>query len=247
DLELVDILLDFGADPNRRTSWWAGGFSPLHAATKPIGERLLERGANADACGAARIDRVDLLGQLLKDDPARGEERGGDGQTPRHLARSREAVDLLLDAGADINARDIDHRSTAAEWMIGETEEPEQSRVPLAKYLVERGASVDIFLAAALGLTDRARELIEKDPHLLSLRTSQGSYAERPPSSYHIYQWTIGPNVTPLQAAAKFKEEETLNALSKLASPAQRLLLACHEGNAEKARAIVQEHPGIVE
>ena len=247
DPELVEILLDFGADPNRRTNWWAGGFSPLHTATKEIGERLLARGAIADACGAARIDRVDLLDLLLKDDPERVKERGGDGQTPLHFARSREAIDLLLDAGADINARDIDHRSTPAEWMIGEAEAPEESRLPLAKYLVERGASVDIFLAAALGLTDRARELIEKDPHLLSLRTSQGAYAERPPSSYHIYQWTIGPNVTPLQTAAKFKEEGTLNALSELASPQQRLLLACHEGNAARARAIVQEHPGIVE
>src|SRR5262245_46282597 len=43
DPELVDLLLDFGADPNRRTNWWAGGFSPLHAATKDIGERLLAR------------------------------------------------------------------------------------------------------------------------------------------------------------------------------------------------------------
>src|SRR5262245_54814612 len=32
NLELVATLLDFGADPNRKSSWWAGGFHPLHGA-----------------------------------------------------------------------------------------------------------------------------------------------------------------------------------------------------------------------
>ena len=247
DLELVNVLLEFGADPNRRTRWWAGGFSPLHAATKEVGERLLAAGAQPDACGAARIDRVDILEQLLTEDPERVRERGGDGQTPLHFARSRAAIDLLLAAGADLNARDVDHRSTAAEWMIGDAERPEDSRLALAHYLTERGAATDIFLAAALGLTDRAREMVESDPQLLSLRTSQGEYGERPPSSYHIYQWTIGPNLTPLQTAAQFKQEETLQVLRELAPAEQRLLLACHEGNADEARAIVADHPGIVE
>ena len=28
DLAMVDTLIEFGADPNRRSSWWAGGFHP---------------------------------------------------------------------------------------------------------------------------------------------------------------------------------------------------------------------------
>jgi len=75
------------------------------------------------------------------------------GACPLHFARSRRAVDLLLEAGADVDARDVDHRSTAAEWMLGDADDPAKSRVALARYLVERGATADIFLAASLGLT----------------------------------------------------------------------------------------------
>ena len=136
------------------------------------GRALLAAGAMPDACAAAQLDRRDLLSRMLADDPARVHERGGDGQTPLHFARSREVVDLLLDAGADIDARDVDHRSTAAQWMLGDG--AGSPRWELARYLVERGATADIFLAAALGLTDRVRAMLEADPSLLRLRHEHG-------------------------------------------------------------------------
>lgn len=246
DVELVDVLLEFGADPNRRSSWWAGGFHPLYSARGAVADRLLAAGAIPDACAAANLDRVDLLAPMLTENPSRVHERGGDGQTPLHFARSRRVVDLLLDAGADPDARDVDHRSTPAQWMLGDVNHPTESRAEVAKYLVERGASADIFLAAALGLTDRVRAMLESDPSLLTLRTSQGEYAEKPPSSYQIYQWTIGPNLSPLQVAARFKQRETCEAMRKFASLEERLLLACNLGQEDEARAIVREHPGIV-
>jgi ankyrin repeat protein len=247
NVELIDVLLEFGADPNRRSSWWAGGFHPLHSARGPVAERLLAAGSEADACAAANLDRPDLLAHILADDPSRVHERGGDGQTPLHFARSRKVVDLLLDAGADPDARDVDHRSTAAEWMLGGVDHPEASRADLAKYLVERGAAADIFLAAALGLSERARMMLDGDASLLGVRTGQGDYAEKPPSSYHIYMWTIGPNLSPLQTAARFNQRATLEAMRRFASPEQQLLLACNQGQADEARAIVRAHPGIVE
>jgi len=124
---------------------------------------------------------------------------------------------------------------------------PDSARLDVAKHLVDRGASVDIFLAAALGLAERARAMLEADPSLLALRTSQGDYAEQPPSSYHIYNWAIGPNVSPLQVAAKFGQRETRAVMERFASPEERLLLACHVGDGDAARAIVAAHPGIVE
>jgi ankyrin repeat protein len=245
DVDVVDVLLEFGADPNRRSSWWAGGFHPLHGAPAPVAERLLAAGAIPDACAAATLDRPDLLARMLAENPARVHERGGDGKTPLHFARSRRVVDLLLDAGADPDARDVDHRSTPAQWMLGD--DPDEARVDIAKYLVDRGASADIFLAAALGLADRAHVMLEADPSLLDLRTGQGDYGEKRPSSYHIYLWTIGANLTPLQTAARFKRNETLQAMQRFASPEQRLLLACHQGQADEARTIARAHPGIVE
>jgi ankyrin repeat protein len=247
DVALVDVLLEFGADPNQKSSWWAGGFHPLYSAAPAEADRLLAAGAIPDACAAAHLDRVDILEEMLAQDPSRVHERGGDGQTPLHFAATRRVVDLLLDAGADIDARDVDHRSTAAEWMLGDIDRPESSRGELARYLVERGASADIFLAAALGLTSRARELLDANPNLLSLRTGQGIYGIKPPSSFHIYQWTIGSGLTPLDTAAKFGRRETLNAMLPYASVEQKLLLACHDGDRDAALAIVRSNPGIVE
>ena len=243
--DVTDALLALGADPNRRSDWWAGGFHPLYGASPAVAARLLAAGAIPDACALAHLDRYDDLVAMLDTEPSRVHERGGDGQTPLHFARSVRVADLLLQRGADIDARDVDHRSTPAEWMVGDFDTP-KSRVSLARYLVERGAACDIFLAAATGNTARARALLEADPSLLDLRTGQGAYGEKKPSSYHIYLWTIGSNLTPLHAASKFHQYETLDAMRTFASPVQRLLLACHNGDAVEARSIVRDDPGIV-
>ncbi len=244
DAAIVDVLLDFGADPNRRSDWWAGGFHALYSATGAAADRLIAAGAVVDACAAAHLDRPELLADLIAKDPARVHERGGDGQTPLHFARSRAVVDLLLDRGADIDARDVDHRSTPAEWMLDRRRGA--GRFDLARYLVQRGASADIFLAAALGLSDRSQALLEKDPTLLNQRTGQGDYGERPPSSYHIYFWTIGDSRSPLDVAAQFDQPDTLETMLAFATPLQQLHAACRQGDEESARKIVREHPGLV-
>ncbi|MGB2696152.1 MAG: ankyrin repeat domain-containing protein [Dehalococcoidia bacterium] len=245
DAAMVDLLLEFGADPNRRSEWWAGPFHALHAATGSAAERLIAAGAVIDACAAANLDARDLLAKILADDPARVHERGGDGQMPLHFARSRQVVDLLIDAGADIDARDVDHRATAAEWMLDR--QPGAGRIELAAYLVERGATADIFLAAALGFTDRVRTMLRANRDLLALRTGQGDYGEKPPSSYHIYFWTIGDNRSPLDIAAQFEQGETLAALLDFASPLQQFMFACRQADEARARALVHKHPGLVD
>jgi ankyrin repeat protein len=171
-------------------------------------------------------------------------ERGGDGQTPLHFATSRAVIDLLLDAGADIDARDVDHRSTAAEWML--EQKRGAGRVELARYLVERGATTDIFLSAALGLSDRVRAMLRGNPKLLDLRTAQGDYGEKPPSSYHIYMWTIGDGRSPLDVAAQFEQQETAEVMLEFASRLQRFLLACRLGDEAGARELLRENPGII-
>src|SRR5438552_3134744 len=99
---------------------------------------------------SALREQIETLARerLTPEDPSRAHERGGDGQTPLHFARSPRVADLLIAAGADLDARDVDHRSTPAEWMLGDGDDPAQSRLDLARYLVEQGASADIFLVA---------------------------------------------------------------------------------------------------
>ncbi len=244
DAALVDVLLEFGADPNVRSEWWAGPFHALHVATGAAAARLLAAGAIPDACAAAHLDDADLLAAMLAANPERVEERGGDGQTPLHFARSRRVIDLLLSAGADVDARDVDHRATAAEWMLERSQGA--GRYQLARYLVERGASADIFLAAALGLTDRAVSLLQEHPALLDEKTGRGRYAEMPPSSFHIYLWSIGGNRSPLEVAAQFAHDDTLAAMLAFATPVQQLRLACRRTDTEAARALVRAHPGLI-
>lgn len=244
DLAMVEALLDAGADPNRRSAWWAGGFHPLHVAKGPVAEALLEAGAVPDACAAANLDRIDLLRRLLAEDPSRVHERGGDGQTPLHFARSRDVAQLLLERGADIDARDVDHRATPAQWMLEGARGA--GRWDVARFLVDRGAHTDIFLAAALGLANRIAALLETDPSLLDVRTGHGGYGPKPPSSHHIYYWTLGPDLSPLQVAARFEQHAALAVMHRFAEPRQRFLAACADANAADARRMLRQRPALV-
>ncbi len=129
---MVDVLLAAGADVNAKSQWWAGGFGFLHIVDLELAEYIVDRGAVVDVHAAARLGRLDRLREIIEVDPQSVHARGGDGQTPLHFARTVEIAAYLLDHGADIDARDIDHVSTPAQWMLGD-------RIDVARYLVERG------------------------------------------------------------------------------------------------------------
>ena len=129
-LEIVDLLLGAGADINVRSDWWAGGFGVLDEAPPAIAGALIERGAQVTAHAAARLGLIDRLHALVAADPSVVHARGGDGQTPLHFASTIEIAELLLARGAVIDAIDVDHESTAAQWMLGtvEGEDPPSTR-----------------------------------------------------------------------------------------------------------------------
>ena len=106
--EVVDLLLDHGADLNERDAW---GTLPLYGA---LGNRtmmlhLLKRGATADVKMAIDMDRLDVAQRILKEDPTQVHIRYGTGLTLLHdSARVGDtrvrAMELLLNYGTDINA-----------------------------------------------------------------------------------------------------------------------------------------------
>ena len=61
-----------------------------------------------------------------------------------HFARTPAIASILLDHGADIDARDEDHASTPLQWRIG-------TQRDVGRLLIDRGATTDIFSAATLG------------------------------------------------------------------------------------------------
>jgi ankyrin repeat protein len=222
--EIVDVLLKAGADINARSKWWAGSFGVLDSPSG-LEEFLIERGARVDAHAAARLGMLDRLKELVAADPAVVHARGGDGQTPLHFAATVEIAEFLADRGADINARDIDHESTPAQYAAKE-------RPEVARFLVSRGCETDLLLAAALGDGDLVRRHLDANPEAIRMTVSREWFPMR---NFHaggsIYTWVLGQHLTAHQVARKFGHEEVFRILIERTPDDLKLALACELGD----------------
>lgn len=193
--EMVDLLLDLGADIDQRSDWWAGSFGVLDSASDELFQRLLDRGATLTPHAAARTGRADELRAMLDADPSLVSARGGDGQTPLHFAGAVGVADLLLSRGADIEALDIDHASTPAQWLAC-------IRPEISAHLVSRGATPDPFMAVRIGDVALLEKCIRIEPDGVKVRVSRKRFPVKPPAAGHIYLFTIGEGCGLLHAAA---------------------------------------------
>ena len=215
--ELIQVLLDAGANIDAKSTWWAGGTSALqHAAgsmlayNAELAEYLIARGATIDAHAAAGLDRVDTLEALIREDPDVVNAPGCDGMSPLHFAATPRIAELLLAHGADINLRDRDHYGTAAQWTL-------RKRPEVCRYLLEQGAEADVVLYCAMGDVERAKAEFEKNPELLKLRinvksskgyvlpTSETPQIEEVPGG-HVYAYQVGPTMPLLEIALQAKQ-----------------------------------------
>ena len=215
--EMIDLLIAHGADINQRSHWWAGSFRCLDSCEPDFAPFLIERGATLDAHAAARLGMRDELMLLVSADPEIVHARGGDGQTPLHFASTIEIAEYLLEHGADINARDIDHESPPRDGMM-------RRPAHIARFLVSRGAATDILMATALGDSARVRKYLDDDPS--SIRTSVSpEYFPMQDSraAGTIYNWTLGGNKTSHLIAREFGHEDIFALLMGLQRRAQAL------------------------
>jgi len=227
--ELLDVLLEFGADINARSRWKRGGDGVLDDADPQAAEHAIRRGATIDVHSAAQLGKRDVLVRLLEEDPTRLHARGHDGQLPLHVASTPEIVDLLLARGADIEARDIDHVATAAQYAV---QKPE-----VCRRLVERGAAIDVFIGAALGdiplleraLAEAPASLHAHAPTMLGERRADSGYdyPDPPEDSAHVYTWKIGFGFSPAFAAHRFGHPKACEFLLARCSAAEQLAEAC--------------------
>jgi ankyrin repeat protein len=237
--EMLDVLLDAGANINARSRWWAGGFGLLDCASPELAAYAIKRGATVDANAAARLGMLERLRAMVASQPSVVHARGGDGQTPLHVASTIAVAAFLLDNGADINARDVDHESTPAQYMVRE-------RQDVARYLVSRGCQTDILMAAALGDLALTRRHLDADPASVRTRVNSAFFPmSNPRAGGTIYQWTLGFYVTAHHVAREFGHGDVLALLLERSPADVRLIDACWTGDEAGARSIARAHPDI--
>jgi hypothetical protein len=176
DRATIDVLVRAGANIRKRTEWWAGGFGVLDDCDPNLVEFLIERGAELDAHAASRLGLIAKLRELVTADPGVVYARGGDGQTPLHFASTVEVAEFLLTNGAEIDARDVDHESTPAQYMlrVGQKRHYPRDRQDVARYLVSQGCRTDILMATALGDADLVRRHLDADPGCIRMSRYSG-------------------------------------------------------------------------
>ena len=252
NLPLLDVLLAHGADLNLKSAWWAGGFGLLeYDCTPEEAAHLIERGAVVDVFAAAHLGMLDRVRELVDRDPSLVQARGGDGKTPLHCARTVDIARYLIDHGADVNARDVDHESTPAQYLVREA--PEVTRL-----LIDLGAWFDIFIAVGLRDAALVERCLRDDPETLDHRTWQGKYTVAHNGSRaatreeiadrrgDIYRWVFGHNVSAIDAANQLGYSDMVELLWRHASPVQRLLAACATGDRGAAQTVVGHDPTVV-
>ena len=240
--EMVDALLDAGAHINERTRWWAGSFGVLDLADVELAPYLISRGAVVDIHAAARLGMIDRVRELLHGNPQLVRARGGDGQLPLHFASSVEIASLLLDAGAEVDARDIDHESTAMQYMVS----IKPYRHEVAKYLISRGAQTDILAASAIGDVALVERILNDDPETVRTTVSERYFPKREPrSGGSIYFFGFGMTKSPHAIAHQFGHSGVFQLLMQRSAPWLRLVQAAEIGDEALAQGIVEQHPSI--
>ena len=240
--DVVDVLLKHGADINAKSQWWAGDFHILEVTSAEAAERLIKRGAEITVHAAAEQGWLDWLAAAFQRDEAIINQRGGDGKTPMHYATDPAVMDWLLERGADLEARDLDHASTPLQWQLG------AHNYEAARELVQRGAQVDIFAAVMLGDIALVDQALTAHPHAIRARVNQTGYELTPPADgSHQYVYTFNAaGLSPHQAALEFGRSEIFARLTEQSPPDVQLLAYCAGGDREAAQRIAEAQPNMV-
>jgi len=239
---VIDALLEAGANINARTKWWAGGFGVLDNCSPELAAFLIECGASVDVHAAARLGMLERVKELVEADPALVDARGGDGERPLHFAANIEIAEYLLECGAEIDARDVDHESTATQYMAAHR----PRRPEVAKYLLSRGAKSDILMAAALGDVERVRRHLDEDSTSVGMSVSERDFPkENPRSGGSIYIYGFGWSKTPHMLAREFGHDEVFRLLMERSPLELQLAQACEMGDEALAKELLARDPEL--
>ncbi|KAL9116746.1 MAG: hypothetical protein Q9187_006727 [Circinaria calcarea] len=176
DAEYLKRLLEYGADPGIFSK---SGYSPLHAAAY----------SGKHSCCRLLLDarvEVDCRGPL-QETPLLGAPQ---------LLDARDIAELLIDHGADINARDC----TGATVIAGASY---YGRTQLAQYLVEQGA--DLHIVETPGNTVVHHAIMGNESRIVCLLLQRGA----------PYRSTSSETGTILHAAALYCDIPVLEEMTR--------------------------------
>ncbi len=241
--QMVDLLLEAGADIAKLSEFWSPGFW-LDEVPCEVSEHLLAKGAVLTVHAAAALGLLARVRDFLDADLALLEAPGGDGGTPLHFARTAEVAELLIDRGANLNARDEDHRSTPAQWRI-------KGNGDVARLLLSKGAEADVFLAAGLGDLELTSRVLASDPSSVTYRigNNKGPF---PGIGFQgtggtILQWNLGFNLAPQEVAIKRGHHDVYELLMHTTPPKSKLQIACMLADRELAMSLLASQPKLVD
>jgi ankyrin repeat protein len=239
---VLNRALESGTPEDLRSvsEWWGSGLH-TRGVEPDVARTLVDRGATLTVHAASGIGLTDHLAAMLDADPSLIDAKGCDACTPLHFARDVATARLLLERGARIEARDEDHDSTPVQWLIRDAPD-------VVRFLLDRGATPDIFLASALGDRDLVVRLIDANPRCVAYRI--GRAPEFPPLGSGrggtIYQWTLAFNSYAHQIALLKGHTDVFDLLWSNSDDMTRLLVSCVLGRRADAEAIAARHAGIV-
>ena len=157
-----------------------------------------------------------------------------------------EVAEFLLANGAEIDARDVDHESTPAQYMLRVEQKRHypRDRQDVARYLVSRGCRTDILMAAALGDGDLVRRHLDSDPACIRMSVSEEWFPKQDPrAGGTIYIWTLGAHRTAHSVARDFGHEDVFQLLMERTPEDLKLALACELGDEAVFHEFLSTHP----
>lgn len=184
-----------------------------------------------------------------------------DNAAPLHFAAAHadlETIRLLVEAGADIDGDGDDHAVGVLGWAtcFGKVRED------IATYLLDHGATLNVWTAIALDQPDALRELLAKDPALLVARMSRNQHRRTP--LHHaaarnrlrmvklLLELGADPNATdatgasPLATASQERADAEIIAALTAAGAKPDLLTAINTGRFDEAEALLRLDPGRI-
>lgn len=192
-VEMVELLIEAGADLSAPTSKSTDHLFPLSEAANHDMAQICKRMIQAGACvetPTPRYNRPPIFYALydlatvdvMVEAGANVNVRDANGMTPLHLCSNERCVERLLEAGADPNARNLQGETPLVAAV-------QYNMAPKIQLLLEAGA--DPYLVDGQGRTafqvgdDAAQSMIRSICESRKLAVSTGP-ASRPPSARRI-------------------------------------------------------------